>query len=892
MFAFVRNALRRRPAPTDTANINTTAEAPAAGAFSLLRSLRSRWPLRAWSSLLPPPLLQTFATRRVAFVALFALAALGAAAALALLPAAGQTASAQGSAPPEECHDLHLDMYLDSDFRYFTVANGNDEETIANVMVKLKFDNADDDDRTSQWVRGRITTFSSNYGTVWISDAPDNIIHWRLPAVPPGTSYRAAVGKGGNPGQGLQRVARNTVTMEQRVPGAETALCRTEREFWTRRAGYALTMFTSAYSIGELSVDNLYPAPGGNVNFKVVGDSQHSVSASVKVRHTSGLEFQTEGTPSTNKAPTIAPAPTSPRTLALAVWRNYDAATGIGEFYIGNEGVTKAASRDEISITLPLKLKSGVSADGQCVTATITATPRVANPNAPFANYDDPSDNTQTLCLGKPPAAELPVLLTDGPADLLTLVGCASETAYPCEATNPPNPNRVEIVIRGRDAAINAGLPYQYFQPEDVVVQIPDPAGRNTVSDVDGIFWWSGSDEKSTGANHPGLLPGVAGWEHYECLTDKDPNNSPNDDPEYKGWKLAIADITDGQGTTIDHTPGSMTLWNTTYVKNHSSGFVDVDAGNNLGKDLSDATFKLCQALPYLYTYEFGQLGTYKADMTLETKYQDANTTAYSDTGRYTFHVGPVAELSVADGGDVPALASGQTAYTLDLSNYGPDPSVAAKVVVKLPAGATGVATVPANLGTFHAAGTTAGVAHGPYWIWNVNKMFPSDFRRVAGQPQARAVSLIVTGVSSGATATATVSNGNGSCSVSSTTLTHVIREADCKAVTGATWTAANPYTVCIDTNHLRLLDVTPKPADKATCEATTGNKWYEGTVLDHRQGNNTATLTARGGGAGLSGSASSRSLPTVALNWPAAAGASQYRVFRSDSGNWAATGR
>ena len=69
MFAFVRDALRRRPAPTDTANINTTAEAPAAGAFSL-RSLRSRWPLRAWSSLLPPPLLQTFATRRAPFLGL------------------------------------------------------------------------------------------------------------------------------------------------------------------------------------------------------------------------------------------------------------------------------------------------------------------------------------------------------------------------------------------------------------------------------------------------------------------------------------------------------------------------------------------------------------------------------------------------------------------------------------------------------------------------------------------------------------------------------------------------------------------------------------------------------------------------------------------------------
>ena len=126
----------------------------------------------------------------------------------------------------DECHDLYLDMYSDGNFKYFTVTNRNHEETIANVMVKLKTDNAVDDDRTSQWVRGRITTFSSNYGTVWISDSPDNIIHWRLPAVPPGKSYRASVGKGGNPAPGTLHTTRNTVTMEQRVPDAETALCR------------------------------------------------------------------------------------------------------------------------------------------------------------------------------------------------------------------------------------------------------------------------------------------------------------------------------------------------------------------------------------------------------------------------------------------------------------------------------------------------------------------------------------------------------------------------------------------------------------------------------------------------------------------------------------------
>ena len=357
---------------------------------------------------------------------------------------------------------------------------------------------------------------------------------------------------------------------------------------------------------------------------------------------------------------------------------------------------------------------------------------------------------------------------------------------------------------------------------------------------------------------------------------------------EYKSWKISIADITDDQSNTIDHTPGAMIIGYITQAKDQTKSFVDVDGnqGNNRKEHSLSAGYDPCQK-NFRIAVKFDKLGTYKADITNGMVYQTGNPKpTYSDTGRYTFHVGPAAELSVTDGGDTPALASGQRAYTLDLANHGPDPSVAAKVVVELPAGATGVATVPVNLGTFHAAGTTAGVSHGPYWIWNAGKLLQSDFSRVAGRPQGGVVSLIVTGVSSGATATATVSNGNGSCSVSSTTLTHVIREADCKAVTGATWTAANPYTVCIDTNHLRLLDVTPKPADKATCEATTGNKWYAGTVLDHRPGNNTATLTARtAAGAGLSGSASSRSLPTVALNWPAATGAAEYRIFRSSTG-------
>ena len=824
--------------------------------------------------------------RPLAFVALLALAALGAAAALTLWPtAAGKTASAQGSGSLEECHNLHLDMGIDNSFIYLSIVNLNHEETIANVMVENKVDTAINDDstsqdQTSQWVRAIYTTYYSRYGAAWVGEAPQKIHHWWLPTVPPSASYQAFFRTTSKPGGGVQSIRRHTVTMEQRVPGANTALCRTVREFWTRETRTTLKMFPSVYKIGELSVDNLYPAPGGNVNFKVVGDSHYSVDALVTVRHTSDLEFQA------GASPVIKPDPTGGRTSKLAVWRNYDAATGVGEFYIGNEGIGKSAAQPDISITLPLKLKSGVAATGQCVTATITAMPKVANPNNPGENYDDPSDNTKTLCLGKPPAAELPVLLNEGLAQLFTLYGCVGKTTYPCDSTNT-----VEQVVGGKDAAVNAGLPYRYFQPEDVVVHIPDPAGRNKPTGETGIFWWSGSEEDSQGKTyHPGQLPGVAVRTYFECLTDKDPNNSPSDDPEYKGWKFSIANITDsspGQGNTIDHTPGAMIIGSLLRANDRTRTYVDVDASHgNRRTEVEFGTYKLCTRSIHLIV-EFDQLGTYKADLTQQTKYQDANTTAYSDTGRYTFHVGPAAELSVTDGGDTPALASGQRAYTLDLANHGPDPSVAAKVVVELPAGATGVATVPVNLGTFHAAETTAGVAHGPYWIWNAGKLLQSDFSRVAGRSQGGVVSLIVTGVTSAATATATVSNGNGACSVSSTDLPHVIREADCDQVANATWTAANPYTVCIDTDHDRLIDVRPKPASQTACEATTGNKWYAGTVLDHRPGNNTATLTARGGGAGLSGWSAAPGVgrPTVMLNWPSATAAVEYRIFRSADG-------
>ena len=202
------------------------------------------------------------------------------------------------------------------------------------------------------------------------------------------------------------------------------------------------------------------------------------------------------------------------------------------------------------------------------------------------------------------------------------------------------------------------------------------------------------------------------------------------------------------------------------------------------------------------------------------------------------FHIGPIAELAVSDGGASPDVNSNQVAFTLNLSNAGPDESGPAKALVELPTGATSVTTIPANLGTFVTAGSAGGVSHGPYWLWNAGEIPSGETQRILRRPQGKEVTLIVSGASAGDTATATVSNGNGHCEIGTTTLPFAIRTEDCAAInddisnstttstTTAEWKPDNPYNLCLnyDTTTEAVSEVSPKPASKTACESTTGN--------------------------------------------------------------------
>ncbi len=83
--------------------------------------------------------------------------------------------------------------------------------------------------------------------------------------------------------------------------------------------------------------------------------------------------------------------------------------------------------------------------------------------------------------------------------------------------------------------------------------------------------------------------------------------------------------------------------------------------------------------------------------------------TAYTDTGTYTFHVGPVAELEVRDVGVNPGLPASQRAYTVMDVNNGPDAALAVQATLTefVPFVTQVFSTVPSGLMLRSTSGPT-----------------------------------------------------------------------------------------------------------------------------------------------------------------------------------------
>ena len=420
-------------------------------------------------------------------------------------------------------------------------------------------------------------------------------------------------------------------------------------------------------------------------------------------------------------------------------------------------------------VTLPVTVSSSAVVNEQCLTATITGNP----PPGTGPLDDDVSDNVAKVCLVE---SDQKVLLRSGQANLLALYPCVGVTTHPCDSSDS-----VVLAIDGGKAALNEGYAPGTFQPENVIVQVGDPAGRS------GINWRTGNDVDYTPAG-AGILPGVVGELTVPIGTDG-----------YTQHTFAIDDSDYGSN------PGEIEL----LLSN--GNFTVLNTDSQLAFGPLDLTIS-----PYHIQFEFDKLGTYQADITLGAT---ETSVAYTSKKTYTFHIGPIADLAVKDGGASTHVAADRNALTVVAVNNGPD---------ELPGGAT-VTGLPTDADVLQ-------ISHGSYddtaGTWNIGELRFRDYSLSRGEPEP----TLVLSASAGDTDSVSI-------------------------------TSSENYEVCIDGNGNDL-----HHDNQTDCEDVTDASWHTTAVYDTDTGNNTVTITAtRGTGGGTDAptlESPTAHMPAVGLAW------------------------
>jgi len=229
---------------------------------------------------------------------------------------------------------------------------------------------------------------------------------------------------------------------------------------------------------------------------------------------------------------------------------------------------------------------------------------------------------------------------------------------------------------------------------------------------------------------------------------------------------------------------------------------------------------------------EFETLGTYSLAFTAAATHSTAG--ALTAPANYTFHVGPMAELEVRDGGASHHATTEQSAFTIVAANNGPDGALDAEVTIDLPDGVT-VASHVASDGTY---------ANG---VWDLDAFHQRDYRRGRIQPEEATLTLILEGANAAtATATATIANVKdySVCIDGSRQDVAAADQEACEDVTGQSWHTTEvydhlesyPYAVCLVGSSLSAPGVSDVivAEDKEDCESFEGAKWHSGTAPDY----------------------------------------------------------
>jgi len=287
------------------------------------------------------------------------------------------------------------------------------------------------------------------------------------------------------------------------------------------------------------------------------------------------------------------------------------------------------------------------------------------------------SNDVATLCL-----EDTKRVLSSGEIILWWLHDCVGVTGHPCNDAD-------ELLLLAReDGGNNIKLPdyitsqkYQYsvdryLAPDSIIINVRDPAGRkydtnsNSVTDPTTVSWQTGRKE-SGNFDHRGIRVWYSRVGFNANIAD---------------WSNLVRTVSVSglHGTTA---PGRVKV---RFDSSSAGTFFNPNPSHerpafNLSRPASSQTDMFL---------EFETLGTYVVNFHALSTRSDGVTT-YPASGDYIFHVGPIAELAVMDGGEGSPLAGvGRTAYTIHAANNGPDEAPEVQVALSgVPEGAESIAS-------------------------------------------------------------------------------------------------------------------------------------------------------------------------------------------------------
>ena len=584
-------------------------------------------------------------------------------------------------------------------------------------------------------------------------DGTNQSFTWEVGTLPPGGASR-------NLTFSTRRHSGVTTTGEVGVinatassfsPEPDTLLANNVRKVYTYFAsssGSTLHMRGNTLAL-LLSVDDLQPAPGGDVDLDLTarnaqgGAGSESINliadAEVKVELSQGLQFKDGWTPpaafvkSGSQSATWSPPDTDTRSLTTTI--------------------PATQKIEDIEIQLTSDTLEDIPLKERCITARVTDSIPPPTPGYVLGSL--------TRCLGDDPL----VLFEENQLDLFTLEVTAQNDLELVARANLIQ--QMQIRSRGIGRGSDNFMPVVILSPERTIIQVKDsPSTRGSVTDnsVTSMTWQTKGGDVDRGV------------EVRENIDDILPPSQQNNASTV--WTSGKDKLT---ATGIDggSKPGTLRI----FIADESFKLADADnTGFTSNADAYDFGGGNGMVTGVVVLH-FGELGTYKVGKAYKGTHNTAGEKTTSDE-TYIFHVGPIAELEVRDAGGNPEVLDSQRAYTIIAMNNGPDDPPSAQVTV------TGL-----NAGDYVSHNATVGSFDSGTGIWTIGELKNRESYQ-AKYGRDGEVLTIITSAAVDTEITAAISNTQDYqvCIDSSGDDVIAADESACTGTAGNTWHTAKYY--------------------------------------------------------------------------------------------------